>query len=168
MTVAILKQLWVVLGDTSSPSFLLPVIPSASPEHPYKVRGKHLVESQAPARSLTASMPRARGPSVAAGMCQAGALSQPAVGSARRVLEQRQVVLPDVAEQDACPPVNGADQGSQPLGAALALPELPVQAQRLQQKALQSARPQRGHRRRRETAVEEQKRQGGKGLSREG
>lgn len=104
---------------------------------------------------------------MAAGMCRAGARSQLEAGSARRVLEQRQVVLLDVAEQDPCPPVNGLEEGSQPLGAALALPQLLVQAQGLQQQALQPARPQRGHRRRRETAGQEQT-QGGKGLSREG
>jgi len=67
-----------------------------------------------------------------------------------------------------CPPVDGPKQGSQALGAALALPELPVQAQGLQQQALQPARPQRGHRCRREAAAEERKREGGKGLPREG
>lgn len=100
---------------------------------------------------------------MAAGTCKAGPVSQPEIGSARRVLKHRQVVLLDVAEQDLCPPVNGLEQGSQPLGTTLALPELPVQAQGPQQQALQSARPQRGHRRRREAAVGEQKRQGGKG-----
>lgn len=98
---------------------------------------------------------------------KAGTVSQPEVGSARRVLKHRQVVLLDVAEQDLCPPVNGLEQGSQPLGTPLALPELPVQAQGLQQQALQSARPQRGHCCCWEAAVEEQKRQGEKGLSKE-
>lgn len=86
----------------------------------------------------------------------------------RRVLKHRQVVLLDVAEQDLCPPVDGLEQGSEPLSTALALPELLVQAQGLQQQALPPARPQPGHRRCREAAGEEQKRQGGKGLSREG
>lgn len=101
-------------------------------------------------------------------MCTAGTVSPPEVASARRLLKHRQVVLLDVSEQDLRPPVDGPEQGSEPLGAALAVPELPVQAQGVQQQALQSARPQRAHRRRREAAGEEQKRHRGKGLSREG
>lgn len=105
-------------------------------------------------QSLTPSMPRARGTSTAAGMCKAGTVSPQEVGSSQRVLKHCQVVLVDVAEQDLCPPVDGPEQGSQPRGAALALPELPVQAQGVQQQALQSARAQPGHRRRWEAAVE--------------
>lgn len=65
-----------------------------------------------------------------------------------------------MAEQDLRPPVDGLEQGSQSLGAPLALPELPVQAQGLQQQALQSARPQPGHRRRWEAAGRSRDREG--------
>lgn len=74
-------------------------------------------------------------------------------------------MLLDVPQQDACPPVDGPQQGSQPLSAALALPELPVKAQRFQHQALQPARPQCGHCCCWEAAAEEQKREGGKGIT---
>lgn len=66
-------------------------------------------------------------------------------GSAQGVPHHSQVVLLEVPQQDLSPPLQDLQQRPQPCSTSLALPQLLVPVQRLQQPVGQAARPQCGH-----------------------